>query len=603
MKKLDKTICKGGMFGKKEVLGIMFASKSNRHYIYESTGPSYLNIFTIEIPTWQAHQLTLFANDNINGRNENTYIPRIDWGGGELITDSSGNKIFKHYYNNYGATTPWIATIRTTCEPQFYIGSNPQVDNFPGEYVKDVVSIRTDYLNGNSLFYGYKGIKTIREPVLLRLNTSVFFSMSSMFAYCSSMEILDLSSFNTSNVEIMSYMFFDCSSLTQLNLSNFDTSKVWDVSDMFSGCTSLVKLNLSNFNLDNVNPNGYGMANFLANCDSLQELRLDNCNYDTINKILTCYGGTHSFPTGDIGVERKIYCKAENKGDLEAPDGWVFSYVTEEEPEVPEEPEEPRPIYGVDIETFSLSDDKTLVHTDVLVDERTYYLSYMFSNCTNLKSVNTKGWDTRNVVDMCSMFSNCESLVTLDINNFNTSKVTDTSWMFSNCKQLTSLDLSKWHTSKITNMYMMFSNCKQLASLNLSNWDVSNVTNTQSMFRGCTFTELDLSGWYTLSATDMDHMFMSCTNLEVLDIRNFKAPSVGQTERMFEGCNKLRVIRMNNCDNAALRRFIVNQDYFPGYLGDNTGIDRVIYCPRASVYDKFGGKIEPPQGWRFEFVD
>ena len=569
MKKLDKTICKGGMFGKKEVLGIMFASKSNRHYIYESTGPSYLNIFTIEIPPWKAHQLTLHDNDAATWKNENNYVPYIDWGGGELITDSSGNKIFKHYYNNHGSNTPWRATIRTTCEPQFYIGSNPQVDNFPGEYVKDVVSIRTDYLEGGSLFYGFSGVKSIREPVLLRLNTSVFTNMSSMFAYCSSMEVLELSSFNTSNVESMGDMFFKCSSLPQLDLSSFDTSKVWGVSGMFSDCTSLVKLNLSNFNLDSINPNGYGMDNFLAGCDSLQKLRLDNCNYDTINKIINSYG----FPTGTInGEKRKLYCKAKNMGDLKEPDGWEFIIVIDES----EDPIVPRPVYGVDIETFAFKDDTSLVHTDVMVNKTTYYLSYMFSGCTNLVSVNTKGWDTSGAGDMQSMFYNCQSLPSIDLSKFDTSDVRDMDDMFCNCLKLTTVgDVSGWDVSMVTDMDRIFKNCYKL-------------------------TTLDLSGWKTVMATQMNEMFYNCVNLEVLDIRNFKAPSIGQTERIFDNCNKLRVIRMDNCDNRTMKRFIDNQENFP--KGD-IGVDRVIYCKQSSLTDSYGYTITPPSGWRFKYVD
>ena len=565
MKKLDKTICKGGMFGKKEVLGI----RLNGHYIYESTGPSYLNIFTIELPPWKAHQLTLYDNDSATWKNENDYTPYIDWGVGNPITDSSGNKIFKYYYNNHGATTPWRATIRTTCEPQFYIGSNPQVDNFPGEYVKDVVSIRTDYLEGGSLFYGFSGVKSIREPVLLRLNTSIFTNMSSMFAYCSSMEVLELSSFNTSNVESMGDMFFKCSSLPQLDLSSFDTSKVWGVSGMFSDCTSLVKLNLSNFNLDSINPNGYGMDNFLAGCDSLQELRLDNCNYDTINKIINSYG----FPTGTInGEKRKLYCKAKNMGDLKEPDGWEFIIVIDES----EDPIAPRPVYEVDIETFDFKDDTSLVHTDVMVNKTTYYLSYMFSGCTNLVSVNTKGWDTSGAGDMQYMFGNCQSLPLID--------------------------LSKFDTRNVTNMYYMFYNCKALTSIgDISNWNVSKVTNMRAIFMSCaSLTELDLSNWDTINATNMGTMFHSCSNLEVLDIRNFKATSVEDAYNMFYKCNKLRVIRMDNCDNTAMKKIIADQENFP--KGD-IGVDRVIYCKQASLTDSYGYTITPPSGWRFKYVD
>ena len=42
--------------------------------------------------------------------------------------------------------------------------------------------------------------------------------MSSMFYECSSLESIDLSSFNTTNVNNMSFMFFGCSSLKRENI-------------------------------------------------------------------------------------------------------------------------------------------------------------------------------------------------------------------------------------------------------------------------------------------------------------------------------------------------------------------------------------------------
>ena len=75
--------------------------------------------------------------------------------------------------------------------------------------------------------------------------------MESMFAGCSSLEYLDLSSFDTSNVESMSRMFAD-SSYMSLNLSSFNTSKVNGMKEMFYGCSSLEYLDLSSFDTSNV---------------------------------------------------------------------------------------------------------------------------------------------------------------------------------------------------------------------------------------------------------------------------------------------------------------------------------------------------------------
>lgn len=318
--RLDKDNCLGARLNHEDLAGI----KLNGEYIYETTGPDHLNIYTLRIPSGRIVQATLWDEDDGSLHYENNYYPYIDWGEGQPIIDKSGNRKFTHNYSAY-AELGQSYSIRTTCTllTDDYYDVEP-----PGKYIVDIVSVRTDHLHGNNLFMGYSGVKTIREPVLEKLNTSKFTGMSSMFEGCTSLEKLNLSSFDTSNVEGMNNMFRDCKKLRTLDLSNFDTSKVWDVNGMFLDCTSLTELNLSNFNLDSINPKGYGMANFLGNCNSLHTLHLDNCNYDTINKILTCYGGTHSFPTGTIdGVTRIIYCKKENTAGLVEPEGWKFSHI------------------------------------------------------------------------------------------------------------------------------------------------------------------------------------------------------------------------------------------------------------------------------------
>ena len=60
-------------------------------------------------------------------------------------------------------------------------------------------------------------------------------------------------------------------------------------------------------------------------------------------------------------------------------------------------------------------------------------MSYMFSWCMNLKSLNLSGWDTSNVKDMDHMFSECEVLKSLDLSGWNTSIVEKMGSMFYQC--------------------------------------------------------------------------------------------------------------------------------------------------------------------------
>ena len=65
--------------------------------------------------------------------------------------------------------------------------------------------------------------------------------MNSMFYGCSSLNNLDLSSFDTKQVTQIFCMFYGCSSLERLNISSFNISNNINIknSDIFNGCSSL----------------------------------------------------------------------------------------------------------------------------------------------------------------------------------------------------------------------------------------------------------------------------------------------------------------------------------------------------------------------------
>ena len=68
------------------------------------------------------------------------------------------------------------------------------------------------------------------------------------------------------------------------------------------------------------------------------------------------------------------------------------------------------------------------------------YWFYEFKNLTEISGIK-ENLNTANVTDMSFMFSGCSSLTTLDVSNFNTANVTDMGYMFSGCRSLTTLDV------------------------------------------------------------------------------------------------------------------------------------------------------------------
>ena len=106
-------------------------------------------------------------------------------------------------------------------------------------------------------------------------------STNSMFLGHSSLQSIDLYSFNTINVKDMSYMFYRCSSLQSIDFSSFNTTNVKDMSNMLFYCPSLEK--------ENVKIGSY-CKKILDELDVIQEqLKLNNYlgQYNKLfNKIL-----------------------------------------------------------------------------------------------------------------------------------------------------------------------------------------------------------------------------------------------------------------------------------------------------------------------------
>ena len=144
-------------------------------------------------------------------------------------------------------------------------------------------------------------------------------------------------------------------------------------------------------------------------------------------------------------------------------------------------------------------------------------MSYMFSGCQSLVSLDVSSFDTSNVTNMSYMFSSCRSLVSLDVSSFDTSNVTRITSMFSSCRSLTSLDLSNFIISNVRSLYQMFVFCQSLVSLDLSNFDTSNVTDMIYMFKGATSLKtiyVSRDKWITSQADTLD-MFRDCGTSEV----------------------------------------------------------------------------------------
>jgi len=162
-------------------------------------------------------------------------------------------------------------------------------------------------------------------------------------------------------------------------------------------------------------------------------------------------------------------------------------------------------------------------------------MTAMFRGCNNLTELDLRMFDTSNVKSMYNMFAE-SGIKNVNLSSFVTHNLDGGGMqnMFFNCTKLENLDLSSFDTSSITNFGKIFYHCTSLKSLNVSNFNTSNVTNFYDMFNGCSsLKELDVSGFDTSKAVIMGNMFSGCSSLESLDVSHFNTSNVKTMSNMF----------------------------------------------------------------------
>lgn len=377
---------------------------------------------------------------------------------------------------------------------------------------QDEAGTYTLYFQGNDEIWLESGINYFALFTKLRefenmevLNTSQVTSMRQMFAGCTELTSLDLSSFDTSKVTDMWGMFAQCSKLTNLNISNFDTSKVTKMAWMFEN-TGLTGIDLSHFDTSQVTD----MSGMFYNNQILEWVDVSNFDTSKVENMEQMFNDCVQLK--NLNLANFNTSSVTNMHDM-------FAGCTS--------------LTNLNVSNFDTSKVVTMWG--------------MFNGCGSLISLDLSSFVTSSVTNMAEMFNSCWNLSNLDLSNFVTSSVTNMKLMFYDCNKLTKLDLSHFDTSKVTNMSGMFGYCRLLTSLDLSNFNTENVTNMVSMFRNCqSLTSLDLSNFNTARVTEMQSMFTQCENLISLNLSSFNMSNVQNTNWMFSSCWSLIAINFGN---------------------------------------------------------
>lgn len=453
-------------------------------------------------------------------------------------------------------------------------------------------------------FWLFEALTTIEH--LDYLNTSEVDDMRLMFSSCTSLETLDLSSFNTEKVTNMVTMFENskhlrslklpkgfigssvtnlnatfkgCESLTELDLSGSNSENVTNMSEMFYGCKALSKLDLTSFKTGQVTT----MENMFCDCSTLETLDVSSFNTENVTTMQGMFNNCSSlrsldlpgFNTANVTQMSSMFKKCSS-------------------------------LRSLDLSSFNT--------------RKVAYMQDMFQGCTNLESIDLSSFDTENMKSMTGMFFSCTKLETLDLSSFATPKMVSMVDAFSNCKNLKKIYVtSAFTTDKVTLDFSIFAGCVNLpnynpdktgvemahtgeggyltaASATWVRWDAP--TGTLSFHRGATKpagdnildlgygnypnwdthaaeikkvvfkagfrdeTHTTCSKWFsgctnltsiegienlnTSNVKYMNEMFGQCSNLETLDLSHFNTENVGNMSNMFNGCTKLRDLNISS---------------------------------------------------------
>jgi surface protein len=339
------------------------------------------------------------------------------------------------------------------------------------------------------------------------------------FYQCTNMTVSATDRLKFTDTYNFGYWFFGTTSMTSIDVSNWDISSMTSLRRMFS-TTGLTSIDISSWDTSNIE----NMEGLFNNSESLATITgIENLDLTS----LTNAGGL---------LER---CASYVTGTFD------FSWFTP--PNV--------------VITNSLFANTEATSIDMSGGFASANASFMFSNCTELVSINATNLDLSNATNTTRMFSDCSNLTTITGHeDWVISSSTNANYMFTECAALTTLNSAGWTFGSLVSAYAMFYNASSLANIDVSAWDMSTCTSVGFMFggnRNMSFTNLDLSNWTispvsfgadTLNA--MSWMFSYCINLSAVDLSGFNTSGVLQLNGLFYNCRSIGAIDVTGLDTS-----------------------------------------------------
>lgn len=258
-------------------------------------------------------------------------------------------------------------------------------------------------------------------------------SLSSLFSGCSSLEEADVTGLCTSLCTDISAVFNSCSKLKKIKgLDTWDTSNVTNMPSTFCRCSSLEELDLSSWDFTNCNV----CSGFLAGAVNIKRLNLSNATdeflYDVFNGT-----GSYSPSAMDELILRNIKRNTSNPITATLPHGnitnidvsnWDFSSGAN--------------VYGIAINCNVVNVAGLDTWNCKVSSYATGTFFSSCPNLEAITGI--ENWDVSGLTMITNMFNNCPKVKEINLANWNTSNCTSISSVFVNMPALEKVDVSGW---------------------------------------------------------------------------------------------------------------------------------------------------------------
>ncbi|MBR5668887.1 MAG: BspA family leucine-rich repeat surface protein, partial [Spirochaetales bacterium] len=372
-----KAVNTKSMFYGCSALSKLYINRFAPETIEKQTSKQYSTMFT-SVPSSVTVWYNFFLADCIKNQIPGTKVETNNPAKAIYATDETGENVLLFIYLDEDIKTGMTSSLKG----RNFTYTNMKINSFWKE--KDVTNQTANQPAWKNI------IKSVDKVIIDPSFTRPVASVKGWFENGSRIKsIQGLANLNTSKCKSFERMFNGCSSLQSLDVSTFDAKRVTDMTQMFMNCKSLETLKLKD-----------EQGNGLQTASSLTSMKymFYNCM-----KLQTLEFGSKFRSYANTSLEGMFFgCK--NLKTINRPFmGKNMSYLYD----------------GCEsLETVMTTDETGSENNDAFKGTGVTNMECMFRKCKSLKKIDLKDFNPKDAVNTSQMFYGCSALEDLDLSSF-----------------------------------------------------------------------------------------------------------------------------------------------------------------------------------------